>query len=134
MQVFIKILKIITGVILGLVFSFLTIVCLEIVLPKPNPFRAEGLNLWLTAPIVAAWVFFLLWLLLRKPTAKKNHTPGIELLPESSSELIDGIIDTMKYRRSVCADVRQELTDHFTDALADCETDDKKQQASKELI
>ena len=66
MQVFIKVLKIIAGIVLGLVFSFVTIVCLEVLLPKPNPFRKEGLNLWLTAPIIAGWLFLILWLLLRK--------------------------------------------------------------------
>ena len=72
MQVFIKILKVISGIILGLVFSFVTIVCLEILLPKPNPFRKEGLNLWLTAPIIAAWVFFMLMATAAKTLFQKN--------------------------------------------------------------
>ena len=134
MQVFIKILKIISGIILGLVFSFVTIVCLEILLPKPNPFRVEGLNLWLVGPIIAAWVFFMLWLLLRSPSSRKIRTQGIEHLPESIAELIDGIIDVMKYRRSVRADVRQELVDHFTDALAYCENEFEKQKRIGELV
>ncbi len=135
MKVFIKILKIIAGIILGLVFSFLTIVCLDAILSSPNSFGKYTLNLWLVTPIVAVWVFFMLWLLLlRKPSAKKIQTQGFEHLPESISELIDGIIDAMKYRRSVRVDVRQELADHFTDALADCEGEQEKQERIKELI
>lgn len=134
MQLFMKVLKIILGIVLGLVFSFVTIVCLEIVLPKPNPFRVEGFNLWLTGPIVAAWLFLMLCILLTKPSAKKIQTEGIEHLPVSISELINGIIDAMRYRRSVRADVRQELTDHFTDALAFCENELEKQKRIGELI
>ncbi|MBL7215952.1 MAG: hypothetical protein ISS71_09770 [Phycisphaerae bacterium] len=126
--------KIILGIVLGLVFSFVTIVCLEITLPKPNPFRKDGLNLWLVGPLIAAWLFFMLWLILRRPSSKNIQTQGIEHLPESVSELIDAIIDTMRYRKSVRAEVRQELTDHFTDALKNCENEQQKQERIKELI
>ena len=136
MKVFIKILKIILGIVLGLVFSFLTIVSLSAISPSKYEeffFRSMS-HLWLIALIVAAWVFLMLWLLLRKPSGKKIKTDGIELLPESISELIDAIIGAMKYRRSVRADVRQELTDHFTDAMADCRDEQQKQERIKELI
>lgn len=119
------------GIVLGLVFSFVMIVCINEY--EESSFR-NILYPWLIALIVAVWVFFMLWLLLRKPSAKKIQTRGIEHLPESISELIDKIIDAMKYRHSVRADVRQELADHFIDALADCETDDEKQKVTKELI
>ncbi len=134
MQIFIKILKIIVGIILGLVFSFLTIVCLEIFLSKPNLFGKLSLNLWLVGPIVACWLFVSLWLMLKKPSTKKIQTPGIENLPESISVLIDAIIDTMRYKQSVRAEVRQELADHFIDALADCDDDAQKQECAKKLI
>jgi hypothetical protein len=126
--------KIILGIGLGLIFSFVTIVCLEMLLPKPNPFRKEGLNLWLVGPIIAGWLFLMLWMLLRKPSLKKIQTQGIENLPTSVSSLIDAIIDIMRYRKSVRAEVRQELTDHFTDALTGFENEHEKQQRIQELV
>ncbi|MHC4783572.1 MAG: hypothetical protein ACYSQY_02695 [Planctomycetota bacterium] len=134
MKVFIKMLKVVLGIILGLVFSFVSIVGLEVLLPKPNPFRRDGLNLWLTTPIIAGWLFLFLWLLLRKPSPKKIHMPSIEHLPVSVSEFINGVINAMKYNRTVRAEVQQELTDHFTDALAECETEEEKQEVTKELV
>ena len=128
------ILKITLGIVLGLVFSFVTIVCLEILLPKPNPFRMEGLNLWCIGPVIAGWLFLMLWLFLRRPSSKNIQTNGVEDLPLSVLELIDAIIDAMRYRKNVRAEVRQELTDHFTDALADCESEQQKQERIKELI
>lgn len=134
MQAFIKVLKIIAGIVLGLIFSFLTIVGLDAILQPGNPFGKTTLNLWWIAPIVAGWLLVILWILLRKPSVKKIHTPGIENLPLSISEFIDEVINAMKYRRSARAEVRQELTDHFTDALAHCEDEQEKQQRVKELI
>ena len=135
MQVFIKILKIILGVALGLSLGFLTIVCLDAILPNPNPFGGPEANLWWFGVIISIWTFFFLWLMMRwKTPVKKMHTQGIEDLPLSISELIDEIIDAMKYRRSVRAEVRQELADHFTDALADCQDEQAKQECVKKLI
>ncbi|MHC4927921.1 MAG: hypothetical protein ACYTER_11490, partial [Planctomycetota bacterium] len=129
-----KIGKVILGIVLGLFFSFVTIVCLEVLLPKPNPFRKEGLNLWLVAPIIIAWLALTLWLALRNWSGGKIHTDNIEHLPGSVAELIDAVIEAMGYRRSARAEVRQELTDHFTDAMADCGTEQEKQVCIKELI
>ena len=134
MQALIKILKIVAGVILGLAFSFLTVVCLDAILPYPNPFGKYTLNLWLIGPIIAVWLFVGLWIFLRKPSTKKIKSEGIESLPESVSELVFHIIEAMKYRRTVRAEVQQELTDHFTDALADCKNDDERQTLTQELI
>jgi hypothetical protein len=135
MKVFIKILKIILGIILGLLFSLLTIVGLDAILPSENPFSRSRANLWLLAVIIAGWTFIFLWLMMRwKTTMKGIQTEGIDSLPLSISELIDGIIDAMKYRRSVRAEVRQELTDHFTDALRNVEDEQERQKQAEELI
>jgi len=131
MKVIIEILKIILGIILGLVLSFVTILCINAYEESSGRFI---LHTWLIALIIAGWLFLVLWLLLRRLSAKELQTKDIEHLPKSISELIDGIIDAMRYRRSVRAEVRQELTDHFTDALAGCKTEEEKQAATKELI
>lgn len=134
MKVLIKILKIILGVIFGLALSFITVVCLDAVLSDGNPFDKDELNLWAIAPIVAGWLFLILWLLLRRSKAKEIKTQGLEHLPKSISELIDSIIDAMQYRKGVRAEVRQELTDHFIDALRDCDDEQQKQECIHELI
>jgi hypothetical protein len=131
---FTTIIKILLGIVIGLALSFVTIVCLEILLPKPNPFRKEAVNLWLVAPIIAGWLFVMLYLMLRKPSSKTIQTAGTKDLPASIAELVDGIIDAMRYRKSIRAEVRQELTDHFTDALADCQDEQERQECIKALI
>ncbi|HOK94587.1 MAG TPA: hypothetical protein PK052_02795 [Anaerohalosphaeraceae bacterium] len=55
-------------------------------------------------------------------------------LPRVAVEYIDSVIKAMKYRRNVRIEVRQELIDHFADALADCKTNDEKQKLAEELI
>lgn len=135
MQVFIKILKIILGIVLGLLSSFLIILGLDAVIDEPLVGIGKEYDLWFIAVVVSVCTFFFVWLIMRwKTTIKGIQTNGIEDLPLSVSEFIDEVINAMKYRRSVRADVRQELTDHFTDAMTDCETDDEKQRATKELI
>jgi hypothetical protein len=129
-----KILKIMVGIAFGLILSYMTIVCLEILLSKPNPFMKQHFNFWIVCPIIVVWVLVMLRLMLTKPSFKKMQTQGIENLPESVSALIDAIIDIMKYRHSVRAEVRQELTDHFTDALEDCGDEKERQQRVKKLI
>jgi hypothetical protein len=135
-KVIFKTFKIIVGILLGLLCSFATIVTLEILLPDPNPFRRDGLNLWLTAPIITGWLFLFLWILFRKPTSQSKNiqTNGINDLPPSVSDLIDAIIDSMRYRKNERADVRQELCDHFTDALSDCENEQEKTETIKEML
>lgn len=128
------IVKILLGIAMGLALSFVTIVSLEILLPEPNPFRKEAANLWLVGPIMAGWLFVMLWLMLRKPSVNTIRTAGITDLPPSIAELVDGIIEAMRYRKNVRAEVRQELTDHFTDALADCQDEQERQECIKALI
>ena len=132
--IFMVILKIILGIIFGLFLSLVTIVGLEFALPDPNPFRKETVNLWLIAPIIAGWLFLMLWLMLRKWSSGKIETSGIDHLPESVSELIDAVIEAMRYRKGARTEVRQELTDHFTDALADCTNEQEKKERIKTLI
>ena len=55
-------------------------------------------------------------------------------LPQVVVDFIDSVIKAMKYRKSVRSDVRQELTCHFIDALANCENEQHKQQMAQELI
>lgn len=133
-SILIKTGKIVLGTVLGLVLSFFTIVLLEVLLPKPNPFMKSEFNVWLASPIIAFWLFLFIRLLLRKPLEKRIHTQGMEQLPVPASELIHEISRAMRYRRSVRADVQRELVDHFTDALADCRSEEEKQKRAKELI
>lgn len=55
-------------------------------------------------------------------------------LPQVVIEYIDSVVKAMKYRKNVRADVREELIGHFTDTLADSETDEEKQDMVEELI
>ena len=57
-----------------------------------------------------------------------------EDLPGIVGDYIDSVIRKMRYRRKVRRQVRGELTAHFCDALANCETTEKQEQRAKELI
>ena len=59
---------------------------------------------------------------------------GQDNLPQVVVKYIDSVIKAMKYRKKVRADVREELTAHFTDALTECKTDEEKQKLAEELI
>lgn len=133
-KVIIKIGKIILGAVLGLFTSFLIIVLLDAILDNPNPFSKYSPNLWAIGIVIIMCEFLFLWLFLRNGSGKNLHTENIEHLPGSIAELIDAIIDSMGYRRNARAEVRQELTDHFTDALADCYNEPEKLACIKELI
>ncbi|MBC8377932.1 MAG: hypothetical protein H8E62_02030 [Planctomycetes bacterium] len=133
MQVFIKILKFVAGTVLGLFVSYMLIFGLDVVF-NFNACNATRADFWLIGGFVSVCVFLCNYLFFIGSSSKKIHTQGIEHLPESIAELIDGIIDVVKYRRSVRADVRQELVDHFTDALAYCENEFEKQKRIGELV
>ncbi len=130
----IKTVKIIIGIVIGLVLGFVNIVCFEIFLPHPNPFRQPDANFWLIGPIIGGWVLVLVWLMLRKWPSKKIKSDGIEKLPASIGELISSIINSMGYRRSVRGEVQQELVDHFGDMMKDCQTDDAREKRAEEII
>ena len=61
---------------------------------------------------------------------KKN----ISDLPQVAVDYIDSVIKHMKYRKKVRTEVKEELTAHFNDALAGCQTDEEKQNLTEELI
>ena len=55
-------------------------------------------------------------------------------LPQVAVAYIDSVIKHMKYRKKVRVEVRKELTAHFADALAGCETEEEKRRVAEELI
>jgi hypothetical protein len=55
-------------------------------------------------------------------------------LPKIASDYIDAVIKSMRYRKKIRQDVREELFAHFTDALADCQTEDERIALAKDLI
>jgi hypothetical protein len=55
-------------------------------------------------------------------------------LPACVTEYIDEVIRRMRYSARARREVRQELTDHFTDALADCPDPTERQQCAEELV
>jgi len=57
-----------------------------------------------------------------------------ENLPPVASEYIEAIIRKMRYRWKVRQEVKTELAGHFTDALADCQTKDERQEKAQQLI
>ena len=89
--------------------------------------------LWITGMTLAFSILVFSWLMLRAPSCKNIKTPGINNLPSPAIELIDSIITSMKYRKGVCAEVRQELVDHFADMLEGCKTDDDKAECVSEI-
>ena len=92
-----------------------------------------AISLWLAGMVLAVSIFGFAWLLLRKPSYKKIRTQGVDDLPAPAVELIDNIIRSMRYRKSVLAEVRQELADHFADAIKDCKTDSDKTECIAEM-
>jgi len=66
--------------------------------------------------------------------SKEPQKNGLLNLPTRAAEFIKLIIGKMRYRRKVRAEVLDELTAHFEDALRDCKSDEEKQQRAKQLI
>ena len=78
MQVFIKILKIILGIVLGLLSSFLIILGLDAVIDEPLVGIGKEYDLWFIAVVVSVCTFFFVWLMMRwKTTIKGIQTNGI---------------------------------------------------------
>jgi hypothetical protein len=59
---------------------------------------------------------------------------GANTLPACVTEYINQVIRRMRYSRGARQEVRQELTDHFTDALADCPDPQQRQKLAERLI
>jgi hypothetical protein len=55
-------------------------------------------------------------------------------LPKCAAEFITLVINKMRYRKKVRADVMAELAAHFEDELKDCKTDEEKEQRTQQLI
>ena len=122
------------GLVIGCVAGYLTVAALDAMLGYPNVFnRATGsvLAICLVYGICAAGSIVLLMMF---PREKPIVSQGFDGLPKNVAGLVDAIIESMRYRRSVREEVRQELTDHFTDALAGCETEEQKTARVKELL
>lgn len=132
MRIFLTILKYAAGTVSGLIVSALIVVGLGSIFRFESMSGAFG-DLWLIGGIVAVCVL-LCNLLFLGIFPKKTQTPKIEHLPVSVSELINSIMDAMKYRRSVRAEVRQELADHFADALADCKDENERNALAQTII
>jgi len=129
-----KIWRVAAGLVIGCVVGYLAVAALDAMLGSPNAFnRATGsvLAICLVYGVCAGGCILLLLQFVRE---KPISSQGFDGLPRHVAALIDAIIETMRYRRSVRADVRQELTDHFTDALAGCETEEQKTARVKELL
>ncbi|MHC4528039.1 MAG: hypothetical protein ACYS29_09195 [Planctomycetota bacterium] len=60
--------------------------------------------------------------------------PKLNKLPTCAAEFIRLVINNMRYRRQVRGEVMAELTDHFQDALKDCETDDERENKAQRLV
>ncbi len=66
--------------------------------------------------------------------AKKSLKADLQNLPAPAAEFIKLVINKMRYRRKVRADVMAELAAHFEDELRICATDEEKEQKGQRLI
>lgn len=133
-SVFIKSLKIIAGIIIGLVLSFLICAVLSALLGDPNPFGGLKANLYVIGAVIAVCVFVSIWFLFVISFKRKIDTAGFDRLDGFVQEFIDSVIEAMKYSYKARCDVRQELTDHCIDALDSCKSDKEIKQEIQELI
>ena len=63
-----------------------------------------------------------------------DHKKDYNDLPRSAVDFIDSVIKKVRYRKKVRQEVRDELIDHFTMALSECNTPEEKEAAAKEMI
>lgn len=90
---------------------------------------------WIICIVFSLCVFFCNWLFLtlfrpKKIVRKKDSSN----LPATVLEHIDKIIKAMRYRRKIRQEVREELLAHFTDAMAECQSDAEKIECVQNLI
>ncbi len=64
--------------------------------------------------------------------APKND--GLENLPPKLAEYIRQVVKRIRFSRRVRREVIAELTDHFSQALTECDSDDDRQKRADELI
>ena len=65
---------------------------------------------------------------------KKETDTLLDKLPTCAVEFIKLVIKKMRYRKKVRAEVMAELAAHFEDELADCQTEQEKEQKARQLI
>ncbi|MBW8035648.1 MAG: hypothetical protein FVQ79_08470 [Planctomycetes bacterium] len=63
-----------------------------------------------------------------------DHKKDYNDLPQTAVDFIDSVIKRVRYRKKVRLEVRDELIDHFTMALSECNTPEQKEAAVKEMI
>ncbi len=129
-----KIWRVTAGLVIGCVVSYLLVAALDTMLGYPNVFNRATGSVLMICLVYGVCATGSIVLLLMFPREKPIVSQGFDGLPRPVGALIDAIIESMRYRRSVREDVRQELTDHFTDALAGCETEEQKAARVKELL
>ena len=57
-----------------------------------------------------------------------------EELPEGVREYIGEVVRQVRYRRKIRREAGRELTDHFVDALADCESEQERNELGEKLV
>ncbi len=65
---------------------------------------------------------------------KKKQDPMLNELPAVAADYIKLIIRKMRYRRKVQAEVKEELADHFREALDDYRSDEQREKKARRLI
>ena len=65
--------------------------------------------------------------------AMRNRSQPSDLLPQVALDYVTTLVKKMRYRR-VRQGVKAELHAHFADALADCRTDQERQETAEQLI
>ncbi len=65
---------------------------------------------------------------------KQKYSELFKDLPDCAAEYIRLVIQKMRYRKKVRAEVAEELAHHFEDRLERCATEQDREQAARELI
>ena len=63
-----------------------------------------------------------------------DHKKDYHDLPRSAVDFIDSVIKRVRYRKKVRQEVRDELIDHFTMALSECNIPEEKEAVAREVI
>lgn len=66
--------------------------------------------------------------------SKKDRDTILDDLPGVAADYIRLVIRKMRYRRKVQAEVKEELADHFREALSDCPSDEQRNKKARRLI
>jgi len=74
-----------------------------------------------------------LWKMKNKGMGKKDFDK-LDNLPGCAAEFVRLVVNKMRYRRKVRAEVREELIGHFEDELRGCKDAAEREQKAKELV